>query len=585
MQTLIAPSLSLGPVTGPSLSPLIAVGEDASAALAFADLVVKVPTQTSEDSQGIVEPMIEAVLPQAFWTGIAAKEPSGPGEGIADIPDVAVRHGPILPQAGREAPILAPSPSDPVGQAIRLDEFVTPTAGAAGLPLMSEKAAFGGLTGPAAGGAGMRGAAPSPVLPADLSADPVGHGLPPPQPGLPVSDPPGIAVFLQDSDLSRPAGLSMTPVDMAAPSVQVKTGPGIERLTEAAPSAVFGKATLLSPELPQKLAESPAPPLAQDNAPRATGLPAPVPQLPPDTRMPDGRIARQVPLGTDAEPVRVPVPASVATAAEPADQVPAPAVLDAEAMPLRAAVNGVWLWQGRFIAEGLAQAATAPKQLEQTALSAVLPTSLPAISEGEIPDIAFLSDKPDLYAAPAATEWLAVTLPDPLTTVSLADPLTVEVGLSFATPSGIPSGGGGVQPSIHQTAMPQLAGQIVETLVRQTEGTTEIALSPAELGRVQVSLQTDTQNPDRVSVMLAFERPETMDLFRRHVDQLADALRAAGYSGVDIGFGQQGAGQGNSAPPPPQGEWRGDGLPQPELQEDAARPLRLAATTSLDLRL
>jgi hypothetical protein len=90
---------------------------------------------------------------------------------------------------------------------------------------------------------------------------------------------------------------------------------------------------------------------------------------------------------------------------------------------------------------------------------------------------------------------------------------------------------------------------------------TEIALSPDELGHVRVTLQTDSQNPDRMIVMLSFERAETLDLFRRHADQLAEALRNAGYSGVNIGFGQSyGNDSSGRADQPP-------GLPEPDLSD------------------
>lgn len=89
---------------------------------------------------------------------------------------------------------------------------------------------------------------------------------------------------------------------------------------------------------------------------------------------------------------------------------------------------------------------------------------------------------------------------------------------------------------------PALAARIVETLIQRSDQATEIALSPEELGRVQLTIQTDAQNPDRVVIQLNFDRADTMDLFRRHADQLAEAIRSAGYAQVDIGFGSHTSG-------------------------------------------
>ncbi len=135
--------------------------------------------------------------------------------------------------------------------------------------------------------------------------------------------------------------------------------------------------------------------------------------------------------------------------------------------------------------------------------------------------------------------------------------------------------------------VPQIAAQITAALSRSADGATELALSPDELGHVRLRLEPDAANPDRMVVMITFERPETLDLFRRHATELADALRAAGYAGADIGFGQgQSGSAGNDAP----GSGSAHGS-QARSPSDAAFPTpptsppQLAAGTSLDLRL
>ena len=131
--------------------------------------------------------------------------------------------------------------------------------------------------------------------------------------------------------------------------------------------------------------------------------------------------------------------------------------------------------------------------------------------------------------------------------------------------------------------MPQLAAQVTAALSRGTEGETELALSPGELGHVRVKLKPDAANPDRLVVMLTFERPETLELFRRHAGELADALRAAGYAGADLGFAQQGSGQSD---PRGQPAARGfEGTPPSEPAGDLQPSPRHSSAASLDLRL
>jgi hypothetical protein len=138
--------------------------------------------------------------------------------------------------------------------------------------------------------------------------------------------------------------------------------------------------------------------------------------------------------------------------------------------------------------------------------------------------------------------------------------------------------------------VPQLAAAMVATMNRNPDGTTEIALSPDELGSVRLRLEADARDPDRMIVHLVFDRPETMDLFRRHADQLSEAIRAAGYAEARLDFGQSGTGA------DPQGGQAADtsGPPAHTTASDQARvtpdpgrpfPRSLADEAGLDLRL
>jgi hypothetical protein len=131
---------------------------------------------------------------------------------------------------------------------------------------------------------------------------------------------------------------------------------------------------------------------------------------------------------------------------------------------------------------------------------------------------------------------------------------------------------------------------IAATLQHQADGATEIALSPDELGGVRLRLEADPRDPERMIVHLAFDRPDTMDLFRRHADQLTDAIRAAGYAEAKLDFGQHGTGteahsgqessrRGNESALIETGSGSSRAAPDPRLS------LRLADVAGLDLRL
>jgi hypothetical protein len=155
------------------------------------------------------------------------------------------------------------------------------------------------------------------------------------------------------------------------------------------------------------------------------------------------------------------------------------------------------------------------------------------------------------------------------------------------------SGSPGAGP-VPAGAIPHLAAQIAGSLHQLPGGAVEIALSPDELGNLKLKLQADPQDPERMIVQLVFDRPETMDLFRRHGDQLADAIRAAGYADARLDFGQSGTGpdggagqgltdgrkDGSGAPVPSESERR-PGRPMP----DQPFPVRRAESAGLDLRL
>lgn len=80
----------------------------------------------------------------------------------------------------------------------------------------------------------------------------------------------------------------------------------------------------------------------------------------------------------------------------------------------------------------------------------------------------------------------------------------------------------------------ELVDQIIPALQRGAGGRIEMLLSPVELGRVEITLQA---RDGGMTVALAAERPETLELLRRHIDLLAEDMRLLGFADLTFSFG------------------------------------------------
>ena len=109
----------------------------------------------------------------------------------------------------------------------------------------------------------------------------------------------------------------------------------------------------------------------------------------------------------------------------------------------------------------------------------------------------------------------------------------------------------------------------------------EVRLDPPELGRVSIDMAVDGGT---VSATVSADRPETLDLLRRHVDTLQRELSASGFGRADIGFadrggGGQAQGAGSAAA---SAETAAAPAPQPIAR---SMPRTLDASGRLDIRL
>ena len=137
---------------------------------------------------------------------------------------------------------------------------------------------------------------------------------------------------------------------------------------------------------------------------------------------------------------------------------------------------------------------------------------------------------------------------------------------------------------VHAHALPHhLPATLVKAASRAgTDDRVELLLDPVELGRVRFEL---TSTADRVQVNVSVERPETLDLLRRHVDTLRAEFRDAGFDATTLSFSQWGKG----GDPQPDAPVFAPDLSSDLADHDATAPTPQSARNTsrhgLDLRL
>ncbi len=82
-----------------------------------------------------------------------------------------------------------------------------------------------------------------------------------------------------------------------------------------------------------------------------------------------------------------------------------------------------------------------------------------------------------------------------------------------------------------------IARQISDGIQKMSEGGIELRLSPEELGSVRMQF---VQTEQGLNVHIVADRSETLDLIRRHIDQLAKDLADSGFDATGFTFGDDG---------------------------------------------
>lgn len=181
----------------------------------------------------------------------------------------------------------------------------------------------------------------------------------------------------------------------------------------------------------------------------------------------------------------------------------------------------------------------------------------------------------------ARSEADSATLPDPsaMDAALSADPAPgAELG------SGRPSGDAGGPPRPYAPTPPPPGVQIAAALLQRDGVPVErlrIALQPAELGGVEVTLTSDGRRKARALVLV--DRPETFELLQREQQTLERILTASGLEleagGFELGLRRDGEHRGSSF-----ASSRAEAVgAEPELRPRAPAPARLLELRLLDL--
>jgi flagellar hook-length control protein FliK len=80
---------------------------------------------------------------------------------------------------------------------------------------------------------------------------------------------------------------------------------------------------------------------------------------------------------------------------------------------------------------------------------------------------------------------------------------------------------------------PGFGHRLAEAVAHFPDRGVELTLSPEELGRVRMMLST---HDGALTLSIQADRPETIDLMRRHIDQLVQDFRDLGFTDVSFSF-------------------------------------------------
>jgi hypothetical protein len=592
VQTVLS-ALSAAAAPPVAASPEPQAIEGGAFALAFADLPGSPTPIVQRDEPAPQETVPEASLPPPLWPNWA---PPAPVETTAALPDVVSEPAtssvegaePVGPVWVGKAPVFQ--------GVVAAGTEVPPQSGPSIQDSIPNKSGYQPPQG-ALQPAELVSLRPSPsaerVVPATAPPgdtpeippeQPTAYGMPPekgqiaPQPtGLPAPQPSRQVAAAGVPQLAEPKPMTGELPDHSVLETQGETAlVGSERTAELDPIIPAARVDITRNDQPA----SPEVTVALSQllfAAKVSKSAAPVDVRGPEVGLPLGKMPET------ADPLELRVPVANPTAGQSlADVAPAnPSTLPPAAPEVPARLSPTT--PAGIVFEAVSQGKAIEPEVPEEASDLSEPTPIPVEatrSKSPPPDRLPL----DLSVNPVMDVEAFDALPD----LGL-EPMGMLTGMSPFSPIGLAADpASGPTRTATPTAQAALAAPLLQVLSGPKTGTTEIALSPEELGHVQLSFRENPSDPDRLVLAMAFERPDVMDLFRRHADQLLAEIRAAGYSGVDLSFSQSGAegwkDQTQGQPTPSGSEAWTEGKDTAAIAVVTAGA-SLAPSSSLDLRL
>ena len=178
--------------------------------------------------------------------------------------------------------------------------------------------------------------------------------------------------------------------------------------------------------------------------------------------------------------------------------------------------------------------------------------------------------------APAAKQPLkqpSVSFPLPADGAAAAPPRLAELALPPTPTAEAPRSAADAQAVIRQ---------IVAHGPQAGQGDLEITLRPEELGRLRLVVH---EHAGQTSLFVTADRPETLDLLRRHTDLLVQEFRSQGFGALNVSVGGGAPGRGFGQSQPGDGAAVTDTASGPAVPVQPNPPARLAnAGQGMDLR-
>ncbi len=138
-----------------------------------------------------------------------------------------------------------------------------------------------------------------------------------------------------------------------------------------------------------------------------------------------------------------------------------------------------------------------------------------------------------------------------------ADALSATPATIMDLAAGDPAAGARIaersHPATHAAStLPSGFGhRLAEAVAHFPDRGVELTLSPEELGRVRMMLST---HDGALTLAIQADRPETIDLMRRHIDQLVQDFRDLGFTDVSFSFSRDDTASGGQRPEPEPGD-------------------------------